>query len=104
MIGRNDKEVDLKLHLGGNVYVSVSSKFPLVDIRQFWLPEQETQIKASRKGISLRSSEWEELKQVQPLIEAAIPEISTTIPCLMRDDHMNQLGMLACRECNPNGY
>ena len=103
-IAIGEKDADLKAHLGGNMYVSVTRGYGRVDIRQFWLPENEEEIKATRKGIALCLNEWEALVSYISDIEKAVPEIMTTVPCVLAEDHMNQEGMLRCRECNPNQH
>ncbi len=91
-------------HLGGNWNVTVNSEFPCVNIRRFWLPEGAEQAVASRKGIALRIDEFKALVASMNDINSHVPELSDVIPCSMRDDHQNQLGMLTCPECNPNDF
>ena len=35
------EDISLKQHLGGNVYLSVSKKFPFVDLRKFFYPKDQ---------------------------------------------------------------
>ena len=89
-------------HLGGNVYITTKKDNPCVDIRQYWKPEEV--IVPTKKGLCLRPSEYQRLKEVIPSIGEAIPELSSVVPCVFRSDHANQLGFLQCAECNPNDY
>jgi len=92
-----------KRHLGGNVYIHVKTPYTGVDIRQWYLPEDEKDIKPG-KGIFLKINEWKELCNVNECIEDFCPELKQTVRCYDQNDHMNQLGWIMCKECNPNGY
>lgn len=87
-------------HLGGNVHCTVKEGNPCVDIRQFWKPEE---VILCKKGLCLRPGEYRRLKQSILGIGAAVPELSSIVPCWAQSDHANQLGYLGCSECNPNG-
>ncbi|OOY49157.1 hypothetical protein BOV97_13070 [Solemya velum gill symbiont] len=98
------KDVSFEWHLGGNVYVTVCKKFPTVDIRHFWNPKGDGKVVATRKGVSLRYSQYRQLKAAIELLSVSVPELSEIEPCYMKNDHLNQMGYLLCEECNPNGY
>ena len=89
-------------HLGGNVYVKIKQGGVCVDIRQYWKPEEE--VVPTKKGLCLRPTEYERLKEVIPEIGTALPELNSIVPCMFRSDHANQLGLLQCAECNPNDF
>ena len=74
------------------------------DIRQFWLPEHTDQVQLTRKGIALKFDEFDTLIKLKAEIEQVIPELDQMQPCWMSDDHMNQEGLMNCRECNPNQH
>lgn len=40
---------------------------------------------------------WDEIMK-------AMPELETFVPCYDQDDHLNQMGMLKCSSCNPDGW
>ena len=89
-------------HLGGNVYCTVKEGNPCVDIRQHWKPTEE--VVPTKKGLCLRPYEYRSLKEIIAHIGAAIPELSSIVPCASQSDHANQLGYLKCSECNPNDF
>lgn len=89
-------------HLGGNVYCTVTEGSTCMNIRQYWRPQEE--VVPTKKGICLRPAEYTALKELVPEIGRALPELDAVVPCYMQSDHMNQLGALACSECNPNDY
>ena len=91
-----DKEPYQK-HLGGNVYCTVNGV--CVDIRQYWKPEEE--VVPTKKGLCLRPLEYQRLKELILEVGQTLPELDTVVPCYLEGDHMNQLGMLGCSECNP---
>ena len=87
-------------HLGGNVNVTVTENSVYVDIRQHWKPA--TEVVPTKKGLCLRPKEFSLLKQLLPEINRTLPELDAVVPCYLQVDHMNQLGMLDCSECNPD--
>ena len=89
-------------HLGGNVYCAVAESSKCVDIRQYWKPEEE--VVPTKKGLCLRPSEYNRLKEVIPEIGQTLPGLDTVVPCYFQSDHLNQMGALKCPECNPNDY
>ena len=87
-------------HIGGKWYVSVTTGFSCVDVRQFYYhPTQGP--RPSKKGIALRLSEWNTLKVVVQQMYAKYPILTTTQTCSSQADHYNLEGALACPECYP---
>ena len=84
-------------HLGGNWHVTVQSGFKCVDIRKFWLPENATEMCATRKGIALTFEQYKELKNGLRTIDSFIPELRDVVPCYSIPNHDLQ----ACAECSP---
>ena len=89
-------------HLGRNVYASVKVSGICVDLRQHWLPPNQTEVGPTKKGITLRPGEYAKLKDVASVICDFVPELNLVVPCPYRSDHINQLGFLSCSECNPD--
>ena len=87
-------------HLGGNVYCTIDEGSTCVDLRQYWKPEET--VVPTKKGLCLRPSEYNVLKELIPEIDKTLPELETVVPCYLQSDHMNQEGMLQCPECTPN--
>ncbi len=85
-------------HIGGNWYVSVNSGFRNVSIRKFWLPEGETDVRPTRKGVSLTFDQYRELRNGLRTIPSFVPELYGVIPCYFAPGH----DMSNCSECNPN--
>lgn len=103
LLGRSDK-VAFQVHLGGGFYVSVTSGFDCVDLREFYFNKNKGSPCPSMKGIALRIVEWEKLKQVFFEINKNFPTLSTTQPCSDGTDHYNQESALSCHECHPFQY
>ena len=57
-----------------------------------------------RRGICLRPAEYVNLKSHVSKLEKEVPQLETIVPCFMRDDHQNQLGMFRCPTYNPLEY
>ena len=90
-------------HLGENIYVRVEKGFKRVDIRKWWLPESEKTIQPTRKGVSLQTELWEDLKRTFPAFKDHLKqELDHVRYC--EEDHHNQMGMLTCRSCSPNEW
>ncbi|VDI68726.1 Hypothetical predicted protein [Mytilus galloprovincialis] len=89
--------VNLRLHIGKDVFVCVNSDYLCINIRQFLYPPNETILKPAKKGITLSLPEWKTLIDVIPQIEKAVPEVKTMIPCWQTHD--NQEGLWNCSEC-----
>ena len=95
---------DVSFHVGANVFVKVTKDNPCVDIRQYWKPPNQDDLVPTKKGLCLRPSEYKLFRECVPDIEKSLPELKNVIPCYMRDDHNNPLGMLSCDYCNPHDY
>ena len=93
--------VSYRESIGGGYYVSITSGFACIDVRKFFIPEGETDIKPTRQGIALRLREWGQMKKIMDQINAIYPSLGTALPCYLGGDHQNQLGALQCRECYP---
>ena len=100
---RADQDIHYRYHLGRNRHVQVNSGFPVVDIRQFWLPADKTQVQPTRTGTALKFDEYETLLSIRKDIEQHIPELQNVVPCWMQEDHQRIEGALLCAECHPNG-
>ena len=57
----NKNEV-LNYHIGGNIFLTVRSDNPCVNIRKYWKPENEENLVPTKKGICLRPAEYVNLK------------------------------------------
>ena len=99
-----DQDVDVRQHLGGNWYVSVTEGFNCVDFRQFWLPPGEDAVVGTKRGIALKISEFKRLVDLTDEINASVPGFEQIELCIERNDHLNQEGALRCSECNPNDF
>ena len=102
VVNNRSENFTLRKHIGGNFYVTVQNGFPTVDIRKFFMPPGKEELVATRKGIALKISEWEVLKERRSLVEFNVPELANVMRCMDRGDHMNQEGAIQCLECNPN--
>ena len=87
-----DEKREYATHLGGNVYASVKASGICVDIRQHWLPPNQTEVVPTKKGITLRLGEYAKLKDVVSVICDFVPELNSVVPCPYRSDNMKQLG------------
>ena len=92
--------VKYSTHIGGKWYVSVTTGFPCVDIRQFYYhPTQGP--RPTKKGIALRLREWSMLKEIVQQMNAKYPILTTMETCSSQADHYNLEGAFSCQECFP---
>jgi len=64
---------DYRTHIGGNVYASVGVNSICVDLRQYWLPPNQTNVVPTKKGITLRLSEYATLKDTASVMGDFVP-------------------------------
>ena len=88
------------MHIGGKWFVSVTTGFACVDIRQFYY-HPTLGPRPSKKGIALRLGEWSTLKETIQQILTKYPVLNTTQTCSSQADHYNLEGALLCQECFP---
>ena len=92
--------VEEKCHLGGHIYATVSSHWSRVDIRFWYVPENDNSLKPGRPGLSLDFTEWEALKQ--SLKETyKLLRLDGVECCLFEPTHQNLMDALNCPECHP---
>jgi hypothetical protein len=99
-----EEKVSFQTQIGGGIYVSVTSGFECVDIREFYFDKNKGFPCPSRRGIALRVMEWEKLKQTFHEIRSKFPALSAIQPCSEGTDHYNQECALSCRERQPFRY
>ena len=92
-----NEETFYRKHLGGNWLITVQTGFKCVDIRKFWLPEGATELRATRKGVSLTFPEYKELRNGLRTLDSFVPELKDVVPCYVEPDHHTN----ECRECSP---
>jgi len=97
------EDVKYRHHLGGAVYVSVTTGYRCVDFRKFFVPDGETEPKPTRTGIALRLREWEQMPQLIQKINDKNPDLATAFQCYVHDNHLSQIEAMECRECHPFG-
>jgi hypothetical protein len=86
-------------HLGGLLYVTVSSKYPCVDIRQFYLYDGD--LKPRRQGVALHYAEWYYFKQAYEGLCKVVPQLVEMKHCSALHSIEKLDESFACRECYP---
>ncbi|KAJ8317944.1 hypothetical protein KUTeg_003035 [Tegillarca granosa] len=100
-----EKKEDYKQDLGENVYLSVQKGYACVNIRQWFLPENQTSIVPTKKEIALTFKKWNNLKGTIDLVgDVFKDQLAEVTFCKDSNDHQNQMGYLTCRRCNPNDF
>ena len=98
----HNRYASLKIHLGGNVYVSAESPALTINIRYHWLSSPVDQcMHPTSQVVTLDFEQFDKLQDVDKVLPDLIPDLNTTFPCYM--SHQNVEGAIYCGECNPNG-
>jgi len=90
--------VKYKQHIGGAWFVSVTSGFPCVDFRKFYMPVFGFEEKPTKSGLAIRLSEWSAFGAVLRRMTEENPHLLQLQPCGM---HHNQEEAVQCAECYP---
>ena len=92
----------LHKHIGGGVYVDVGlENSKSVNIRHYHRFKDSAEAVPTKIGLTLKFSEWKEFLEFEQAIKALAPEFGAAKPCSEGLDHLNQRGMLECKECSP---
>src|ERR1700690_1685700 len=92
--------VDAKIHVGGDLFVTIKTGFECVNLRKYFYPPGTQQSVPSRSGIALRLPEWEALKARVTELIGLKPEMANEGRCFDQEDHQNQIDYFNCGECN----
>ena len=94
----SQEDIDFKLHIGGNIFICVTTGILCIDMRQ-WYMNKQSALRPGRTGIALKISELAKLYELIPEMMARSYKLRTAIVC----SHDNQEGQWTCTECCPNG-
>lgn len=95
------KPVSYFRSIGGGWYISVSTTFGCVDIRQFTYNDHG-EIMPTSQGLELEIAEWCHLMNQLLIIMTHEPNLCIVRPCSMREDHINNPSVVqSCMECTP---
>ncbi|XP_061181408.1 uncharacterized protein LOC133189944 [Saccostrea echinata] len=101
---QNRSGEEMKWHIGGGVYVSITPGYNTLDIRHYWKPADAQEPVPTRKGVTLNRHKLTKLLSAVEEVRECVPELNDTELCAFSESHQNQLGMLNCPECTPFGY
>ena len=94
------RNVDAKIHVGGELFATVKTGYACVNLRKYWYPVGMQESVPSRGGIALRLPEWQALKTRVEELVALKPELVNVECCFNQGDHQNQIVYFNCGECN----
>ena len=90
--------VRYKQHIGGGWFVSVTSGFPCVDFRKFYMPVFGFEEKPTKSGLAIRLSEWSAFGAALKRMTEENPHLLQIQPCGI---HPNKEEAMQCAECYP---
>ena len=96
---KEGKQVDARFHVSGPVFITMSSPWWTVNLREWYMKDGEEL--PSPKGVVLKAGDWAKLLSLEGNVLECLPELNTVVPCIMDEDHQNQEGALNCSECTP---
>ena len=79
--------VQLNLHLGGKYYLSVTTDYARVDIREYYFNRTIKEVKPCKNGVALRIPEWIALKDVVKQLNTKHAILSNAQSCTYQLDH-----------------
>jgi hypothetical protein len=85
-------------HIGGSYFVSVTTGFACVDIREFYYNLNKGPL-PSRHGIALNLTDWSKFKEIVQEIKQQFPKLAKTELC----NHHDLDNLLSCTNCQPYG-
>ncbi len=89
-------QVDTKFHIGGSMFVTISSRYRNIQIRQYAAPARGSKMFPTRSGISMSIQEYCYFIKLAQQFTEQIPLARSLVPCYKRRDHSP-----ACLECFP---
>ena len=89
-------QIDTKFHLGGLMFVMISTRYRNIQIRQYATPARGSKMFPTRSGISMSIQEYCYFVKMAQEFTERIPLARTLVPCYKRADHSS-----ACLECFP---
>ena len=97
---RDAEFLQYQRHVGGGWFVSITSGFPCVDIRRFYMTSTPIDLKekATKSGLAIRLREWINFVAAIHAMKAENPQLAEIQPCGI---HPNQEETMRCAECNP---
>jgi len=111
-----EDDISSRLHIGGNTFVTVKPERALIDIREYFLPDNDSRcvdvapeeffgdLVPTRRGVSLTENAWKMLviKADQLLKDFTASTVAWKGECGL--SHADDEMMLKCHHCNPNGH
>jgi hypothetical protein len=96
----NGEELEQKIHLGGNLYAGVSSEYARVDMRFWFIPRNDSVLKAGKPGIALTFEEWNEFQKHSQELNGFL-NLDNVQACMVDLIHQSQRSAMNCKECHP---
>lgn len=94
------EEKQVQIRVGGKLCALASKGFQCINLR-YMFRKQGKELVSKYGGISLSPEQWENLIKYSHEMKEKHNELKDVVPCYLRPDHYNQLGMLYCLECTP---
>ena len=94
---------EFRRHLGGEYFCDIKGGIHAINIRKYFVPNNQFMPIPTKNGISMTMEEWRNFKDKIPDIKDLSMELDNALPCFFQLSHSNQEAMFMCYECNPYG-
>jgi hypothetical protein len=84
-------------HIGGAVFVSLTTGYQCVDIRSYFYNKTKACSSPTKRGIALNLDQWLQFKEISQQIKVNFPQLAKIELCL----HANVDTLINCVECHP---
>ena len=99
---RYDNAMDIKYHLGGHVFTSISAPYWGVNIRKWERYGKDNQLRPSFfKGVFIKHQQFNDFAVIVKSLGDFLPILNDTERCMFTHD--GQQSAIECFECNPDG-
>lgn len=71
----SEQDSEASWNLGGNIYITASKEYPLLDLCHYWKPDPNGEFKPTTEGVKLNRAKLENLKDVTSIIRNYISQL-----------------------------
>jgi hypothetical protein len=100
-LAKDEPETTYKAHLGRGIYLEINPEFRHVDIRSYFMLDDQITVQATKRGICLSFSQWRILTNLIADLHRKKPYLLSIQPCFEQVGHQELLNNFDCRECVP---
>lgn len=93
---------DLRYHIGLNCFAVAKPEWNAVDLRVYWIPEGQTKLLPTRRGVMLKLEEFKRVKRQLHELYGVWRGLRNLQPCWSTHDSIKSQS--SCEHCSPNRF